>query len=131
MTIKKQYLELLYKALGGYKTEKLAEARTRDSFMKTISEPLDGFIKDRNTIYVKFCKKNEDGEPTIVDDKYSFNREVMPDLSSELSILVEEEVVIPEIPTTTIESVKEFIENTKYETLPGESFQLDEIIKLL
>lgn len=126
MKLQKKYLELFYKCLGGYKTDKLAEARIRDSFMKTLAESVDAFIKDRNVIYEKFCEKNEDGSPLIKDNKYNFPREVITDLNQELIILLDEEVEM-----TPDEKIKEFVENTKYETEAGETLAIDEILKLL
>lgn len=129
MKIQKKYLELLFRAVSGYKTDKLADARIRDSFLKTLSDNVDTFIKDRNDVYVKFCNKDEEENPIITDNKYTFKKEVIVDLNKELNILIEEEIDIES--SSNNEKIKEFIENSKYETEAGESLAIDEILKLL
>lgn len=126
MKLQKKYLEVFYKVIKGYKTDKMSQARLRDSFLRTAGEPLDQFIKDRNVIYVNFCKKNEDGTPDIKEDKYAFEPQVIEEVTKELQTLLDEEIEI-EVPA----EVKDMIEESSYVTEPGETLVVDEILKTL
>lgn len=126
MQLEKKYLELFYKVVKEYKTNKMAQGRLRDSALRSLGDPTDQFIKDRNEIYVKFCDKKEDGTPDIIEDKFKFLPTVIEEVNSELKTLGEElvEVTLPS-------EIKNFIEESSYETKAGETLVIDEIIEKL
>lgn len=126
MKLQKKYLELLFKVVKDYKTSKMVQARIRDGFLRELSVSTDQFIKDRNDIYIKFCNKNEAGEPDIVDDKYKFEPKLLEEINTELKTLGEEEVELKTPP-----ELKNMIEESSYETQAGETTIVDEIIALI
>ncbi len=130
MQIKKKYIEVLFKAVKGYKTEKMSEARIRDSFLRDLGVQVDQYSKDKTVIFEKFCAKNEDDslkKTDLPDGKvnYIFEKEKLPELAQELTTLNDEEVEVNLTP-----QIKDFIENSKYETEPGESLSIDEVLAL-
>jgi len=125
--MQKRYLEILFQVLKG--TEgvlNLAESRKRDSFIKEVGKALETFYADRLAIYVKFCRKKEDGTPDIIDDKYHFEPEVVKEADAELKILLDEEVNL-----TVPENIKEIIEKTTYAPKVGEVELIDELTEKL
>lgn len=124
--MEKKYLELLFKVIKDYKTPKMTLGRLRDGLLRDLSVPTDQFIKDRNEIYLKFCDKNEDGSPNIIEDKYKFAPTLLEEINGELKILGDEKVDIKFPPET-----KNMVEESSYESLPGETLIIDNIIKLL
>ena len=121
--MQKKYLELLFNLVKEYKTPKMVQARIRDGFLREISPVVDQFFKDRNEIYIKFCDKKEDGEPDIIDNKFKFNPELLTEINEELNVLGNETVEIKFVP-----EIKNFIEESSYETKAGETLLVDEII---
>lgn len=126
MKLQKKYLELFFKVVKGYKTPKMAQARLRDSFLKELSGPTDQFIQDRNAIYINFCDKKEDGSPNIINDKYKFDPKLLEEINAELKTLGDEEVEL-----TVPGEVKNFIEESSYESEAGETTIIDEILALI
>lgn len=126
MQLEKKYLEVFLNILSGSTELSLKEARVRDSVLDELVPKTELFIKDRETIYKKFCVKKEDGSPDIKDNKYTFNPEEIEELTKELELLVEEKVDF-----STKPELKSILENTKYKPEIGETKIIDEIISKL
>jgi len=124
MTTKKKNLELIFNVLRETKLS-LADSRIRDAFMKQFGEALDDFVKERENVYIKFCDKDEDGNPKVLENKYTFQKSVLEEMSNELEILLNEEVAIA---ADNTEKIKEFIESTQYNPKPGEVELIDEFL---
>lgn len=121
--MEKKYIELLFKVIKGYKTSKMILGRSRDALLRDLTPLIEQFYKDRNEIYIKFCNKKEDGTPSMVEDKYEFNNNILNEVNAELGILGNDkfELKFPD-------STKNMIEESTYETLAGETTVIDEII---
>ena len=122
MNVKKQHLETLYLVVKG--TENilnLSESRKRDTFLKPLTEALETFYKERKVIYEKFCDKNEDGTPNIVENRYTFQN--AEEVNKELTILLEETVELPPLEVS-------ILEKSEYKPKIGEAEIIDELITL-
>lgn len=122
MNVKKQHLETLYLVVKG--TENilnLSESRKRDAFMKRLTEALETFYKERKVVYEKLCDKNEDGTPSIIENRYTFQN--AEEVNKELTTLLEETVELPPFEVS-------ILEKTEYKPKIGEAEIIDEIIKL-
>lgn len=127
MKTKKLYLEILAQVLKGTEGKlNLADARIRDTFMKSLLEQADIYINQKQTIYKTFCSKNEQGEPDLLDgNKYQFPTDKLEEINKELLILSEEEVELP-----TNDKIKEFVEISEYKPKIGEVDLIDDLMKL-
>lgn len=122
MNVKKQHLETLYLVVKG--TENilnLSESRKRDTFLKPLTEALETFYKERKVIYEKFCDKNEDGTPNIVENRYTFQN--AEEVNKELTILLEETVELPSLEVS-------ILEKSEYKPKIGEAEIIDKLITL-
>lgn len=127
MNLPKKYLELFFNILSETDLG-LADARLRDSVVKSLQEPFKDYNLARKTIYETFCNKTEDGKPDIQDDKYHFSPDVTESVNKELITLLEEEVsIVVENP----EKLKEILENTSYKPKVGEAEAIDVILTLI
>ena len=126
MQLQKKNIELFFKVIKEYKTPKMVLGRIRDSFLRDLAPKLEQYTKDREEILIKFSVKKEDGTPDIQDNKYQFEPKDTDELNKELIILGDEEVEITPAP-----EIKNFIEETSYETKVGETVIIDEIITKL
>lgn len=125
--IPKRQLEVFFLTLKG--TEgvlSLKDARVRDSFMKPLIEATQTFESDRRAIYVKFCDKDEEGNPNITNDEFKFKKDVVEEMGKELETLMDEEVVF-----TIPEGLKEIMDQSAYKPKVGESMIIDEILEKL
>lgn len=126
MHFQKKYLEIFIKTLKESELS-LAEARFRDSLAKALVDAYNQYLEDRATIFKKFCDKNLDGSPTIVEDQYHFKSEVLDDVNAELIILGDEEITFSSDP----EKAKQIIEKTEYKAKTGEALSVDELLNQL
>lgn len=127
MTLQKKDLEIIFLALNDTKPN-LADARIRDAFLKPLGEQLDQFNKDRNTVYVTYCDKDENNQPIVTENKYTFPADKLEEINTELLKLIEEEV---EIEVQNPEKIKELIEGTNYSPKTGEVEIIDSFIAKL
>lgn len=104
----------------------LKDARIRDGFLKTLKEMTATFEVDRKAIYEHYCVKKEGGVPDIVNDAYTFKPEVQEELIKELTMLLEEEVELPDT-----KGLKEILEKTEYKPKTGEAELIDEVLAKL
>ena len=87
MKVKKQHLELLFLVIKGTDGQlNLAESRKRDAILKSLIPSLETFYSDRKVIFEKFCDKDEEGNPNVVDSKYTFHNSVVADITKEMEI---------------------------------------------
>lgn len=122
MKVKKQYLETLFNFIKGTDEQlTLSESRKRDAFLKEIAPVLETFYADRKVIYEKFAVKDASGKPGIVNDKYSFEKEVIEELGKELTLLFEEEVEISNLP-------KDIVDKSEYKPKVGEVEIIDNLL---
>jgi len=122
MKVKKQYLETLFNFIKGTDEQlTLSESRKRDAFLKEIAPVLETFYADRKVIYEKFAVKDASGKPDIVNDKYSFEKEVIEELGKELTLLFEEEVEISNLP-------KDIVDKSEYKPKVGEVEIIDNLL---
>ena len=122
MEVEKKDLEVLFKIIKETNLN-LKEARVRDPFLKDLGNKLDTYYFDRKAIYEKFCKKTEDGLPDTKDDKFTFEKDVVKELMSELEILNAEVVKIE-----VVDGLKGFIENSAYKPEYGEIEVIDKLL---
>lgn len=128
MRIQKKYLVLFYKLLTETKLN-LVDSRVRDEFFKDLLEKTKDFEQARQTIFKEFCIKDEEGIPKLTGkNEFQFEDEKVDELTKEINTLLDEEV---EFNIKNPDKIKEFIENTKYEPLTGETKDIDFIISLI
>jgi len=124
MQIKKSELEVFYKVLRDTNSQlSLADSRIRDLFMKKLGEQVETFTSERNKIYELFCKKDEEGNPAIVDGNYTFSIKDTDKIQKELDVLLAEEISL-EVP----ETIKAFMEVSPYKPEIGEVELIDSIL---
>lgn len=128
MKIKKLHAEILFATIKGAEgILSLADSRIRDAFLKDFVEDVKTYLNDKSGIYQTFCKKDEDGNPALVDgDKYEFEKKDLEEINKELLILSEEEIDVP-----ACDKLKEFIEKSEYKPKVGEAEIIDEILAKL
>lgn len=127
MTLQKKELEIIFLALSETKPS-LADARIRDPFLKELGTAIENLNKEKTEIYLEYCDKDDEKNPTVIDGKYHFQDEVINKVNGELITLVEEEV---EISCKNPEKLKELIEDTAYSPKPGEVEIIDSFIAKL
>lgn len=127
MTLQKKELETIFVTLKETKSN-LSDSRIRDTFLTPLGVVLDTFNKDKTTIYLQFCDKNEDGSPKIELGNYHFADSILLDVNKELVILGDETV---EIEVENHEKIKELIESTTYSPKVGEVEIIDSFIAKL
>lgn len=129
MKIKKGNLEVLFLTVRG--TEgvlNLRESRTRDAFLKPLTEITQTFEAERRVIYEKFCTKKEDGTPDIDDQKYKFPPEDLAAVNEELKTLYSEEVEVPVLVPSALLAI---LERSNYQPKIGEAAVIDEVLAAL
>lgn len=122
MKIKNKQIEPLFKVLNY--NMKFALARQRDKFLKELAENNDTFLANQTKIKEALAKKDKEGKPLIVDNKYQFTEANEKKAIEELNVLVEEEF---EIVSLDDRIVKDMIQNSTAEFALGETALIDEL----
>jgi len=120
MKIKKYQIEAVFLSLT-YPIKKFADARRRDVFLKKLQDSYKEYNEQIQTIYKEFCIKDENGEPKVEDNKYTFENAILEKLNEEIKVLNEEEINIDG-------DVKDLIENSEAELKVGMTDILQEVL---
>lgn len=127
MKIHKKYLEIILLCLVDTKLP-LPEARIRDGMAEELEKHLNTAVKDREKIYIKLCKKDNEGNPLLKNgNQYQFDASVEKELKKELDTLNSEKVNVG----GDAAKMAQFISSTSYLPKYGEAKMIDEAISLI
>lgn len=64
-------------------------------FIKKLNEEIQAFEAARAELLKQYCKRDEQGQPIIVENQYQFDDEIRPTVEAEFNKLAQEKVKLP------------------------------------
>jgi hypothetical protein len=105
-------------------------SKARNEFIRSLTPAFESMEKERTALSLKYCNKNDKGEPEILNNQYQFTNENLALVTKDYNDLQEKDFVVEinEHVEKNLKVIKDIIENSDTKYSMQDSIVLERIV---